>query len=151
MLLDSIRRNLGKQSGRDQANLPFTLSRTSGKRHQKRFGEVLLVADWGHPTPGRLSRPRLSSWTARRRENHNRDQPHFPIFISWLADPLKYSILGPGSGYFGQQCVLLAGAREVWICQKDGRMLFTGLTNDEMAKIIPLCCSDSQHLQSCQR
>jgi hypothetical protein len=60
--------------------------------------------------------------------------------------------LGPGSGYFGQQCVvLLAGAREVWICQKDGRMLFTGLTNDEMAKIIPLCCSDSQHLQSCQR
>jgi hypothetical protein len=47
--------------------------------------------------------------------------------------------------------VLLAGAREVWICQKDGKMLFTGLTNDEMAKIIPLCCSDSQHLQSCQR
>jgi hypothetical protein len=30
-------------------------------------------------------------------------------------------------------------------------VLFTGLTNDEMAKIIPLCCSDSQHLQSCQR
>ena len=24
-------------------------------------------------------------------------------------------------------------------------------TNDEMAKIILLCCSDSQHLQSCQR
>ena len=39
----------------------------------------------------------------------------------------------------------------VWICQKDGKMLFSGLTNDEMAKIIPLCCSDSQHLQSCQR
>ena len=37
------------------------------------------------------------------------------------------------------------------ICQKDGRMLFTGLTNDEMAKIIPLRCSDSQHLQSCER
>ena len=37
------------------------------------------------------------------------------------------------------------------LCQKDGKMLFTGLTNDEMAKIIPLCCSDSQHLQSCQR
>jgi hypothetical protein len=31
------------------------------------------------------------------------------------------------------------------------QMIFTGLTNDEMAKKIPLCCSDSQHLQSCQR
>ena len=43
---------------------------------------------------------------------------------------------------------LLAGGR---ICRKDGRMLFTGLTNDEMAKIIPLRRSDLQHLQSCQR
>ena len=28
----------------------------------------------------------------------------------------------------------LAGAREVWICQKDGKMLFTGLTNDKMLR-----------------
>jgi hypothetical protein len=48
------------------------------------------------------------------------------------------------------QCNKLAPF-QVWICQKDGKMLFTGLTNDEMAKMIPLCCSDSQHLQSCQR
>jgi hypothetical protein len=43
------------------------------------------------------------------------------------------------------------GAREVWICQKEGKMLFTGLTNDEMVKITPLRRRDSQHLQSCQR
>jgi hypothetical protein len=105
MLLDSIRRNLGKQWWTGfRPNLPFALSRTSGKRHRKRFGRVLLLADSSHPTLGQLSRPRLLSWTARRREYHNRDQPHFPICILCLADTLKYSILGTGFGYFGQQC-----------------------------------------------
>lgn len=53
MLLDSIRRNLGKQWWTGfRPNLPFALSRTSGKRHRKRFGRVLLLADSSHPTLG---------------------------------------------------------------------------------------------------
>ena len=49
---------------RDQPNLQFILSRTSVKRHQKRFGRGSSRADADYPTQGKYRCRDFLSWTA---------------------------------------------------------------------------------------